>query len=612
MEGGGGGVSAAVAVPAPRPRRMSTTTACDGASPVPSPSPSAWGGPLLPAEEVVPDMLALAARAKKVFARLRWDPELASSRFLIGWLSESAELHRKSGAAAWSTRIHSSVKETPFEEFASRPDADVPYHRIRYFKNADTGVMLWEARARSRNNLASMLNTPPAERTASEEANETSDGAAQEAKPYPCHAETLPDLLWLQVLEHLSVRDLCSVARANQDFSRMTGTASLWSNHHERLFGAEPPAGMTPAACRRLCRRSELRAWPWKRGAFSAHDVGAQLGHNASCLQVDGNNVYCAQGKLLRVWSLGSERGLGILQGHQADVTCLAYDDSHLLSGCAGGTLRWWSLDDLKCVRMLRGHTGSITACLFHSETPISASSDGHLNIWDTTSSAPIVSLNVGCPLHAICMDTQRQQLYCGSEHGVSVWDTSSATCINMLPGGVLCNALNWDPSGRLLAASSVGCIQLWDLRHGCQQPVLCCAMEAGYDGAAAGVQLDDWKLVFSGGSCEMLCYDVRSAPAANGVLWHRPFLRLNADTAVNCFQVHGSALLAGCRNAPCRLWDFECTASRRASSAEHASNDVDGSGSDTGSKSGSHKGRDKAAKAAKSRQNKYPKRRTR
>lgn len=62
----------------------------------------------------------------------------------VGLIETREQAERKSGAEAWSLRVHSSLLELPFTELLARygDDAEaVPYHRIAWFKRG--GVVVW-------------------------------------------------------------------------------------------------------------------------------------------------------------------------------------------------------------------------------------------------------------------------------------------------------------------------------------------------------------------------------------------------------------------------------------------------------------------------------------
>jgi hypothetical protein len=62
----------------------------------------------------------------------------------VGLLETREQAERKSGAEAWSLRVHSSVVEHPFTELVAKHAGEgdeVPFHRIAWFKQ--NGALVW-------------------------------------------------------------------------------------------------------------------------------------------------------------------------------------------------------------------------------------------------------------------------------------------------------------------------------------------------------------------------------------------------------------------------------------------------------------------------------------
>ena len=199
-------------------------------------------------------------------------------------------------------------------------------------------------------------------------------------------------------MRNLGTRDLCYLARVSKALRRAVSASTVWRDVHQRLLGVSPPQDMDAAALRRACRRSELRAARW----LDAECATSSLGFAAACLALDSTKAACGERECLRVYGVpgGDDAGrkLGTLRGHGADVTCVASNDSLLLSGDAGGSLRLWAVDDFKPVRTLRGHTGSVADCLLLRDgPPVSACSDGVVKIWDSSQVRVLYSRRRGC-----------------------------------------------------------------------------------------------------------------------------------------------------------------------------------------------------------------------
>ncbi|KAI8463881.1 MAG: hypothetical protein J3K34DRAFT_133697 [Monoraphidium minutum] len=61
----------------------------------------------------------------------------------VGFVETEQAAERKSGAGAWSMRLHDRVVELPYDEFCGRFSEEVPYHRIAFFRH--DGAVVWES-----------------------------------------------------------------------------------------------------------------------------------------------------------------------------------------------------------------------------------------------------------------------------------------------------------------------------------------------------------------------------------------------------------------------------------------------------------------------------------
>ncbi|KAL6761335.1 WD40-repeat-containing domain protein [Haematococcus lacustris] len=243
----------------------------------------------------------------------------------------------------------------------------------------------------------------------------------------------LPQHCWLQMLEQLPVREVCMLARVNRWLRQLALQASVWQQCHWHIWGEAPDTKLDSATVRRLCRRSELKAARW-RDAWPQVSMTGPLG--TSCLQMDDSKVVSADGCMIRLWSHATGRRLATLKGHAGRVTCLAFDEQLLVSGCSQAGLKVWSMDELKCSRSLRGHEGAITGVgiLGHGMV-VSGGEDGHIKVWDAASAGAVLDLDCGQPCGALQVHPASGQLVC-SGYGVQLWDLSAAQLLHTLELG--------------------------------------------------------------------------------------------------------------------------------------------------------------------------------
>ena len=246
------------------------------------------------------------ARAERAISRLLWDPRFGGchERVIVLWAKEEEAQSRKSGAAAWSTRVQYVPCETRLSQFVrasgSYLDHEPAFHLVRELRllraaaatgaavGASGGVTLWASSwasdrldyeaARAAGLLGGAggggagggsIAQCEAEEEAEEEGAKGSPGLVSEA---------LPSELWALVLDHIgSVRELCVMSSVCSELRELSYEPSLWEAHHRRLFGLEAPDDDWVLTMRRV-RRSEATMQPWRRspGELRAADAAAE------------------------------------------------------------------------------------------------------------------------------------------------------------------------------------------------------------------------------------------------------------------------------------------------------------------------------------------------
>ncbi|GBF92172.1 hypothetical protein Rsub_05254 [Raphidocelis subcapitata] len=82
--------------------------------------------------------------SKQLWKRIAFDPvNMRPEEWEIGFVETEEAPERKSGAEAWSLRVHDRVVELPYAEFAARFGGAVPFHRIAFFRQR--GAVVWES-----------------------------------------------------------------------------------------------------------------------------------------------------------------------------------------------------------------------------------------------------------------------------------------------------------------------------------------------------------------------------------------------------------------------------------------------------------------------------------
>eukprot|EP00798_Chlamydomonas_sp_ICE-L_P012535 gene12535-15751_t len=443
---------------------------------------------------------------------------------------------RKSGVEAWSQRVHDVLKELPYSEFL-KPKGnknDVSFHRIAFFKCA--GVTVWEADFFRKHQFES--------RNGSESTGGPSASRRQTSSPQ------LPSML--------ATRPPLGSSPPGGGSSRRRSGAGQVKDH---LNSRVDTSGLAPGDSRDDGDEDMFQLDPESDDELACtsgpevHAAGnGQCNELQQPLELPELPELCW---LAILGHVGVREVCMLAKGHTGRVSCVAFDDDIILSGCTQATLKVWGMDDLKCRRTLRGHEAALAVGY-----DAWASALRPLRTFDSPYAVPALQLLHSLTLHEPSFSPASDDLaeefdYLGLDsqrhhpHAADPWGSSPFTCISQ--------------SGNLLAAGRAGEVVLWDLRS---QAVVASvsggALANGGPAPCAGVQLDeDWKLVsaFDDTSNAVCVYDIRALTSAGktsqAVTKLEPVQRLTAPSKINCFQYHDRTLVAGLEGRDCTLWSF-------------------------------------------------------
>jgi WD40 repeat protein len=247
---------------------------------------------------------------------------------------------------------------------------------------------------------------------------------------------------------------------------------------------------------------------------FKGHKDGAR----AAAFFKDGKRfVSCGFDRALRVWDVGTGEELACLQGHTAEIDCLALssDQQHLLSGGADGTMRLWDVEtskELHCfeklgrvislaisadgrwalsgtgdgtggaslrlwdlkhrkeVHCFDGHTGPVQGVAFSQDgrRAASASWDKTIRLWDLDKRTEIACLtgHTGGVNFAAFSPDGSLLLSGGGDNTVRFWDTETGKELRSATHEDFVCSVAFSPDGlRALSASADGTVRLWDMK---------------------------------------------------------------------------------------------------------------------------------------------------
>ena len=96
--------------------------------------------------------------------------------------------------------------------------------------------------------------------------------------------------------------------------------------------------------------------------------------------------------KTIKIWAVGTAKNTShySLIGHQSGVNCIDYcytnDRPYLVSGGDDQLVKVWDYQNKQCIYTFEGHEDDVTSVAFHPELPLifSCGEDGAVNIWNS------------------------------------------------------------------------------------------------------------------------------------------------------------------------------------------------------------------------------------
>ena len=107
-----------------------------------------------------------------------------------------------------------------------------------------------------------------------------------------------------------------------------------------------------------------------------------------------GSSIVATGGQERRccVWRLSDAEHLQSFAASTSPITCLDldHDETHVLSGCEGGSARVYDLREGKASRGLTGHRNQVNCCEFHpyGEFVATGGADSTVKVWDARKKA--------------------------------------------------------------------------------------------------------------------------------------------------------------------------------------------------------------------------------
>jgi WD40 repeat protein len=141
----------------------------------------------------------------------------------------------------------------------------------------------------------------------------------------------------------------------------------------------------------------EVIIWDVETGRRQRSFPHLEGGARALALSPDGRKIAAAIGKRVRVWDARTEEEIVVLEGHEANVTGLAFhrDSLQLLSCGEDMTVRAWDVTTGRLGNTLWGHKSLVLSVTYSPDGTRAASSsiDRTVRVWDIQAGQELFAL---------------------------------------------------------------------------------------------------------------------------------------------------------------------------------------------------------------------------
>ena len=194
-----------------------------------------------------------------------------------------------------------------------------------------------------------------------------------------------------------------------------------------------------------------------------------------------GSSIIATGGQERRccVWRLKDAEHLQSFAASTSSITCLHldHDETHVLSGCEGGSARVYDLREGKASRGLTGHRNQVNCCRFHpyGEFVATGGADSTVKVWDARKKACLQTYKGhGGEVDAVCFSPDGRWLASASrgDGQIRVWDLTAGKLLKGFGASrraqaVFAKTLVFSPTELVLAAScSDRTARLYDLEQ--------------------------------------------------------------------------------------------------------------------------------------------------
>lgn len=250
--------------------------------------------------------------------------------------------------------------------------------------------------------------------------------------------------------------------------------------------------------------------------SFKAHE------DSITCLDFDypfGTLVTASRDSTVRIWDVGNQKFMALLEGHTLPVRCVQMADNLVVTGSEDSSLKLWDLSFQNesqdpCLFTFDSHVDQVTALHFDEWKLLSGSADRTIRQWDMTTghctqTLDVLFANQEARAHNPhvpfigALQSFSVALASGTADGVvRLWDLRSGEVTRALTGHTdAVTALQFDDQC-LVTGSMDRSIKIWDLRMGRIVENLV------YGHGIESLEFDGKRIVFSDGRSQVSVYD--------------------------------------------------------------------------------------------------------
>lgn len=302
-----------------------------------------------------------------------------------------------------------------------------------------------------------------------------------------------------------------------------------------------------------------IKLWDVKEGTL----IRTLEGHSAdvTCLAFSSSEQgeILASGSLdnsIRIWDAEDGELLKTLRGHTSPIRALAISPNGktLATGSDDKSIRLWDIANGTLTQTLGGHTDSVLAVAYSQDGSMlaSGSADNTIRTWSTTDGSLLeTSYTYSGSVNSIAFSPDGYKIVAGlEEHSIRLMDIYGYNVMTLSEHTEPVTGVSFSPDGTVLASSSIdNTIRLWDFSLVNNYPVL-----QTLGGASSGVYSISYSpdgQILAGGSTDK---SIRIWRTTDGVLLKTLTGHNNAITSL-AFSPDGKIIATGSEDKTVRLW---------------------------------------------------------